>query len=146
MIKERIQEDLKKALKSREELKVSTLRMLLSSIHNKEIEKRQELTQEEIQSVISKEIKKRKEAILEYKKGRREDLVEKEQRELQFLESYLPKQLSEEELQEIITKVIKEVGGRGASDFGRVMSQIMPQVKGRAEGSTVAQIVKKMLE
>ncbi len=144
-IKEKIMADLKEAMKSKDMDKVSTLRLLLSEIKNKEIDKRGELTDEEIYAVIQKSVKQRKESIEQYRSGGREDLVEKEQKELEILEKYLPEQLSEDELERIIDEAIKETEATTLKDLGKVMRVVMPKVKGRADGKLVNEMVRKKL-
>jgi len=162
-LKEKIEEDFKKALKERNEIEISTLRLLKNEIFNKEKEKRykiakenpslsekelekeSQLTEEEIKKVILSEIKKRKEAIFEFEKGKREDLAEKEKKELEILKRYLPDLLSKEELEKIVKETIEEVGAQSLKDLGKVMKEIMKKVKGRAEGDEVLKIVKKFL-
>ncbi|MCS7299324.1 MAG: GatB/YqeY domain-containing protein [Spirochaetia bacterium] len=148
MILDKINEDYKNAVKERDEAKRETLNMLKSAIKYREIELRsnnKELNEEEIISVIQKEIKKRKEAIELYEKGGREDLAGKERREVEILESYLPKQLTEDEIREMCKEVIEMVGASSPSDIGKVMKEIMPKVKGRTDGSVVKRIVEEML-
>lgn len=148
MILERINEDYKNAVKDKDEVKREVLNMLKSAIKYREIELRatgKELTEDEIVGVIQKEIKKRKEAIELYEKGGREDLVSKEKRELEILESYLPKQLSEEEIEDMAKEIINSIGATSLSDIGKVMKEIMPKVKGRADGNVVKKIVERLL-
>ena len=159
-LKERIQGDLEEAQLKRDEVLISTLRMLLSAIHNKEIEKRtkfsksepvekleelSKLTDEEILEVISSEIKKRKEAIPAYEKGGREELAKKEKQELEILQRYLPEQVSEEEIQKLVKEAIDKVGAKEQKDMGKVMAELMPKVKGKADGGLVSKIVKELL-
>jgi uncharacterized protein len=161
-LKERIFSDLKEFLKTQNEIGVQTLRLLLAAILQKEKEKRyrlssnknlsekellnqSQLTADEILEVLFSEIKKRKEAILIYEKAKRQDLFEKEKKELAFLESYLPKQLTEEELEEILKRIIEETGAQDLKDLGKVMAKAMPQIKGKAEGSRVSALAKKLL-
>lgn len=149
MLQDKIQADLTAALKEKNDLWIQTLRMLLAAVHNRQIELRglgKELNDEEIWGVISCEVKKHQESIEAFQKGARADLVEKEEKERQILQSYLPAQLSEEAIREIVKSVISEVGASGAADFGRVMGQVMAQVKGQAEGGTVSRIVRESLE
>lgn len=159
----KIQNDLYDAVKKNDEITRSTLRVLLSSISAKEKEKRYKiskensslteqelqekslLSDEEIIEVISSEIKKRKDAILEFEKGKREDLIEKEKKEIEILYKYLPEQLSEEEIIRIIKEKILEIGAKEIKDMGKVMKEIMPYIKGRADNSVVSQIVKDFL-
>jgi uncharacterized protein YqeY len=148
MLLEKLNEDYKEAVKNKDEIKRNTINLLLSALKYRQIELRaigKELTDEEIIGVISKEIKKRKEAIELYEKGNRQDLAEKEKRELEILESYMPKQLSEEELLKIIDETIKSVGASSPSDVGKVMKELMPKVKGKADGSLVKSLVEKRL-
>ena len=162
-LKEKIKEDLKTALKEGKEIEVSTLRLLLSAIFNKEKEKRYKLSKqkpefeekdlekesqlvdEEVIEVISSEIKKRKESILEFGKGQRQDLVEKETKEKEILEKYLPEQLSEEGIKKLVKEAIERVEAKEPKDIGKVMAELMPKVKGRADGATVSKIVKELL-
>jgi uncharacterized protein YqeY len=148
MLLDKINQDYKEAVKSKDESKRNTINLLLSAIKYRQIELRtseKELTDEEIINVISKEIKKRKEAIELYEKGNRQDLAEKERKELEILESYMPKQLSEEELVSTIDEVIKSVGASSTSDVGKVMKELMPKVRGKADGSLVKSLVEKRL-
>lgn len=144
---ERIQSEMNKALKEREELKVSLLRFLLAEVRNREIElnKRGELTDEEIAQVIRTQVKRHQESIEAYRAGKREDLAKKEEAELQILNTYLPQLLTSPELEKIILETIKEIGAKGAKDFGKVMGAVMVKVKGRADGQEVAALVKKLI-
>jgi len=143
-MKEKIANALKQALKEKRGLEIITLRQLLSSIHNEEIEKRRELKEEEINEIIFREIKKREEAMVLYEKGKRDDLAKKEREEIEILKKYLPKMLSEEEISEIVEKTINELSAT-PKDFGKIMGIVMTQVKGKADGQTVAGIVKQKL-
>jgi uncharacterized protein YqeY len=162
-LKEKIQEELNKAVKTKEELNSSVLRMSTAAILNKEKEKRyklskekpdlkedelakeSQLTDEEVLEVISSEIKKRKESVLEFEKGERKDLAEKEKKEIEILQKYLPEQLSEEEIKKLAQKAVEKTGAKEPKDMGKVMAELMPQVKGKAEGSLVSKIVKEFL-
>lgn len=145
MLLEKIQSDLKEALRAKDVIKVSTLRFLLSTIHNKQIELQKELTDEDVIDVIQKQIKERKESIEAFKMGKRDDLVRKEEAELKILNNYLPQQLTQEEIKKIAEEVIKEIGATGPADFGKVMGAVMGRVKGQTEGEMVAKIVKESL-
>jgi len=162
ILKEEIKKDFKIALKKKAKLECSVLRLLNSAIHNKEIEKKAklrkkgelieeeivkqgELIDEEITTLILSEIKKRKEAILEFEKGDRRDLVEKEKKETEFLKRYLPEQLPEEEIKKIVKETIDRLGAQDIKDIGKVMTELMPKIKGRADGSQVSKIVKELL-
>jgi uncharacterized protein YqeY len=144
---ERIQSEMNKALKEREELKVSLLRFLLAEVRNREIElnKRGKLTDEEIAQVIRTQVKKHQESIEAYRAGRREDLAKKEEAELQILNTYLPQSLTSPELEKIILETVKGIGAKGAKDFGKVMGAVMVKVKGRADGQEVAALVRKLI-
>lgn len=146
MLKEKINNDTKKALKEKDELALLVLRGVSSEIHNKEIEKRGEkLTEEDVLSVLMSEVKKRKDAIEEFAKGGRNDLVEKEKKELEILKKYMPEQMSEEQIKEEVKKFIEEVGAVGPQDTGKVMAGLMPKLKGKAEGRAVSKIVGELL-
>lgn len=137
-----IKAELNKALKARQADKVSTLRMLVAALHNSWIAKGQTLTDTDADAVLAKEAKKRQEAIEMYKQANRPELVEKETKELELIQAYLPKQLSEAEIRQLVLK-IKQNGE--AHDFGVVMGKVMGEVKGRADGKLVAEIVKQEL-
>jgi len=155
-LKEKIEEDFKKAMKEKKEREISTLRLLKDAIFKREKEKRyrlfgkvkeeelekeSQLSDQEIIEVILSEIKKRKEAILGFEKGKREDLVKKEKEEMKILERYLPEQLSEKEIENLAKEIIGKVG----PNFGKVMKEMMAKVKGRAEGALVSKIVKELI-
>jgi hypothetical protein len=140
-----IQNDLKTALKEKNELQVSTLRLLLAEIHNRQIEKQAELTEEDIVAVLRKEAKKRQESVEAYEKGGRQGLADKESKELLILSKYLPQEMSPQELEKIVKEVIVEVGAQGAGDFGKVMGGVMGKVKGQIDGAKVSEAVKKLL-
>jgi len=159
---ERLHQDLKESQLKKEELRVSVLRLALASLNNKEIEKRtrlsksfplekleelSKLTEEEIIEILNSEAKKRKESIISFKQGQRLELAEKEEKELVILEEYLPKPISKEELEEMVKEAIAKVKAGSLADLGKVMSQLMPEIKkrGRADGNLVNQIVKELL-
>lgn len=144
-LKSKIANDLKTALKSKNEAKVSTLRMVLSEIHNLEIDKKREATAEDALSVLWGLAKQHADSIAQFQTGGRTDLVEKEQRELAIIREYLPAQLTEQELKQIVDAAIAEAGVKSAADFGAVMKVLMPKVKHRASGATVSQMVKEQL-
>ncbi len=147
MLKERIQSDLKAAFSAGEETKVSTLRLLLSAIQYAEVAGKEKriLSDDDVMDVISREVKKRTEAIDEYKKGGRADLVEKESQEKVLLEHYMPEQLSDDELENLIREAAAEVGAATESDFGKVMKVVTPKTKSRAVGTRVVDAVKRLL-
>lgn len=145
MYQELIRKDMIKALKEGDKLRVSTLRLLIASIINEEKRLLKELNEQGFFRVLSKEIRKRKEAIIEFKKGGREELAEKEEKEKEILKSYLPKPLTNNELNSIIKATIEKIKAKTVSDLGKVMSQVMPQVTGRANGKMVKDLVFKAL-
>lgn len=145
-LKEKIEKDFKEALKKRDLIAISTLRLLKSAILNKEIEKGSSLSEEEIFNVIVSEIKKRREAISEYQKGKREDLMEREKKELEILTSYVGEELNEQEIRKMVNEIIEKIKPTGPKDIGKIMKEIMPKVKGRADGNLVAKIVRESLE
>jgi len=144
-LKERLLQDMKEAMRAKDKVRLSTIRMINSLIKNAEIDKRGELTDDEIVQLLMKYAKQRREAIEMYEKGGRQDLVEKEKAELAVVESYLPKQLSEEEIRELVREAIEAVGASSPKDLGKLMQYVMPKVKGRAEGSLVNKIVREEL-
>lgn len=145
MLIEKIQGDLKTALKEKKEAQVSTLRLLLSEIHNRQIEKQSELNDEDILAVIRRSVKQRQEAVEAYQKGIRNDLAEKEKEESAILSNYLPQEMSGEELEKVVKEVIEGLGEVGPGDFGRVMGAVMGRVKGQIDGAKVTEVVKKLI-
>ncbi len=144
-LKEEIMEDFKTAMKEKDKDKLSTLKLLKSSLRNKEIEEGGELKEEDVRALLAKEAKQRKDSIQQYEEGGREDLADKEKQELEIIQSYLPERLADEELEELIDEVIEEIGARDMSDMGQVMGKIMPEVRGRADGSKVQELVQEKL-
>lgn len=142
-----IHSDLKQAQLDRDELKVNTLRLLLSEIRYAEIRKgeteNQSLSDGEVTAVIQKEVKKRKEAEIGFRQGNRTDSVEKEEKEAGVLMKYLPEQLTDENLEKIIDQVIAETGAERISDTGKVIGCVLGQVQGRADGARISTLVKK---
>jgi len=169
MLKNQIQSDTTEALKSGDQFLVGTLRMLLASITTKEKDKRykmtkdpstgsgqenlteqelikqSELTDEQIIEVVSSEIKKRKDAIVLYEKGNRPELADREKKEIEVLKKYLPEQLSDEELKKLIQESITKVGAIEVKDTGKIMADLMPKVKGKADNSEISKIIKELL-
>ena len=163
MIKQKLQQDLKTALKAKKELEVSVLRMVLSAILNQEKQKRyklikenpeleeqelqekSQLTDEETIEILFSEAKKRKDSIEQFQKGERHDLAQKEKQEAEILKKYLPEQLSESEIKKLAQEVIKEIDAKEIKDMGKVMAELMPKLKTQADGSMVSRIVKDLL-
>jgi len=140
----KFQDDMKQALKAGEKLRLSTLRLLLAALKNESIEKRSELTEDEIVTVLRREVKQRRNAIEEYRKGNRQDLVEEAEAEIAILEAYLPQQLNDEELRSLVENVVAELKAT-PKEFGKVIGKVMPLVKGKADGSRVQAVVKQVL-
>ena len=145
-LKSEIQEAAKQAMKARDQVTLSTLRLLLSAVHNEEIRMRRELTNEDIQRTIATLGKQRAEAIELYRKGGRQDLAEKENAELAVLQRFLPQQLPENEIKKLIQSCIDESGAKGIQDLGKVMKLVMPKVAGRSDGKRVNELARLMLE
>ncbi|MDI6855143.1 MAG: GatB/YqeY domain-containing protein [Deltaproteobacteria bacterium] len=144
-LSDRLDQAFKEALKQRQEVALSTLRMLRTAIRNKEVELKRKLTEEEVQAVIGTQAKQRREAIAEYGKAGRQDLAHKEEEELGILLSFLPPQLSPEELERELARIIAECGAAGPKDFGKVMKTAMTRFAGRADGKVVQEIVRRQL-
>ncbi len=145
-LKERIEADMKEALKNRDHDRLSALRMLLSEIHNAEIEKRGELAEEEVIEIIAREMKKWEEAAEEYERVGQQSHAKKERFEADVLRAYLPPPLSEEEIKGLIKETISEVEAKGPRDMGKVMRAIIPKIVGRADKKKVSEMTREMLE
>ncbi len=145
MLKEKITEDLKNAMKVRDANKISVLRMLKSAVKKFEVDTIKEATDEDVLKIIAKEAKMRQEAIEGYRNSR-PDLAKEEEMELEILKQYLPKQLSEEEIKKEIIKVVKEINATGPKDFGSVMKTVISRLQGKADGKIVNKLVHQVLE
>lgn len=160
-LREKIDADFKEVFKAKDEVRVSTLRMLLAAIKNREVEKRTKLSKtesvekleklsklsdEEIIQVISSEIKRRREAAEQYRQGNRQELAKKEEAELKILSGYMPEQMQEEEIRRLVKGAIQKSGASSSQEIGKVMGILMPQVKGKADGGLVNKIVREELE
>jgi uncharacterized protein YqeY len=144
-LKEQIQEDLKNAMKTKDALRLSVIRLAKAAIMNKEIALGHELSDAEILEVLSKEAKQRTDSIPEYEKAGRNDIVDNLRQELTVLQGYLPAQLSEAEITQIVQETIAEVGASSKREMGKVMAALMPKVRGKADGKLVNQIVGSLL-
>ena len=144
-LKDKIQEALKGALKRRQGVEVSTLRLLLSEIKYAEIAQQKPADDKKVLDVIAKEVKRRRESIEAFKKGNRGDLVTQEEAELAVLMGYLPKQMGREEVVAAARQAMDAVGAKGPNDKGKVMGQLMPQLKGKADGKEASEIVSELL-
>jgi uncharacterized protein YqeY len=144
-LKDQLNESMKTAMKARDDLRLSAVRMVRSMVKNREIEQKKELNDQEIIDVISTLVKQRRESIRMYREGNRPDLVEKEEAELEVLLGFLPVQLSVTEIEALVVKIIAETGAQGARDMGRVMKVLTPLTAGKADGKTVSETVKQKL-
>ena len=144
-LKKRLQEDLKAAMKEKDTFKRDTVRFLMSAIKQVEVDTRKELSDADIVKIIQKSVKQREEAAVQYKEGGREDLYEKEMKEAAILKSYLPKQLSDEELEAKLKEIIAEVGATSLKDMGKIMGVATKKLAGVADGKRINETVKKLL-
>lgn len=144
-LSQRLEQDMKLALKNKDKTKLSVIRMLRSAIKNAEIERGRPLEEEEVLDVLARELKQRKESLQEFEKAGRSELAEKAKAEIAVVQAYLPTPLSEEELRKLARQVIDEVGASTPADMGKVMKEIIPRVKGRADGKEVSRIVRELL-
>ena len=143
--KQQLQDDLKDAMRARDEVRKRTLRLALTSIKIKEVEVGVELTDTDVAAVLQKEAKQRRETLDELDQVDRPDLAAAQQAELEILEAYLPQQLTQEELEELARQAIADANAESPGDMGQVMRILMPQVKGRADGKLVSQVVREQL-
>ncbi|WP_080874644.1 GatB/YqeY domain-containing protein [Oceanobacillus timonensis] len=143
---DRLNQDMKQAMKNKDKETLSVIRMVKASIQNESIKLGKDtLSEDEELTILSREVKQRKDSLQEFKNAGRDDLVDKTEKELEILEQYLPKQLSDEELTSIIQETITEVNAASMKDMGKVMGAVMPKVKGQADGSKIKQIVEQEL-
>jgi len=144
-LRQKLGDDLKQAMKSGDEVKRSTIRLLMAAINNAEIARQASLEDTDILGIIAKEVRQRKESIEAFKQGNRQDLVAREEAELAILEEYLPQQVTREEIVEAARRIIGEVGAQGPGDKGKVMPRIIAQLKGRADGREINEVVTELL-
>jgi len=142
---ERLNEDLKLAMKSQDKFKLSVLRMVCAAIKNQEIERKRALDDSEVIDVLSREIKQRRDSLQDFEKAGRTDLAEQASAEIEIISAYLPKPLTDEEVTALVQQTIQETGASSKADMGKVMAALMPKVKGRADGKLVNQIVSQHL-
>ncbi|MNH82823.1 Yqey-like protein [compost metagenome] len=145
-LSERLNEDMKQAMRSKDKFKLSTIRMVRATIKNLEIDLKRTLDDNEVLDILSREIKQRKDALQEFQKAGREDLTAPLAEEIKIIAEYLPEQLSEEEIKVIVQQTIQETGASSKADIGKVMSALMPKVKGLADGKLVNQAVQQLLQ
>jgi uncharacterized protein len=144
-LKTEIQDGIKAAMKSGDRVTLSTLRLLSSALHNEEIKQHRELSEDEILKTVASLSKQRQESIDFFRKGGRNDLLEKEEAELAVLRRFLPEAMNDDEVRAAIRSSIDEVGAKGIQDLGRVMKQVMPKVAGRTDGKRVSELAKEIL-
>ncbi|MEJ2348045.1 MAG: GatB/YqeY domain-containing protein [Patescibacteria group bacterium] len=145
MIKDSIKKQIIEAMKAKDEIKLSTLKLLSSALHNAEIEKQRDLTEEEEIEIVKREAKKRKDAIEAYEKAKATDRAEKEKKELAILQEYLPEEMPDSELEKIVDEVISETKASSMQDMGRVIGAVMGKAKGKADGKKVSEMVRSKL-
>ena len=146
MLEDKLRKDINKALKEKDDVRLSTLKMLSSALHNAKIEKRDDLNKEEELVVVKKEAKKRKDAIEAYKKGGAKDRAKREEEELKILQEFLPEEMTDSELEKLVNESISEVKAESMADVGKTMGSVMAKVKGQADGTRVSAMVKEKLE
>lgn len=148
MLKQQLKDELKQAMLAKDAQTTSVLRMILSAVGYHEIQKGgagYTATDEDVLAVIQKEAKQHRDSIEQFKNAGRHELVEKEEQELKLLQKYLPEQMSEEEIKKLVAEAVQQTGAKEASDMGKVMSALMPKVKGKADGGLVSRLVKEAL-
>ncbi|GFR37406.1 hypothetical protein PRECH8_07020 [Insulibacter thermoxylanivorax] len=143
---ERLNEDMKQAMKNKDKFRLSVIRMIRSSIKNLEIEQKRTLDDGEVLDILQREVKQRKDSLQEFTKAGRDDLAADVQAEVNIISEYLPEQMTEEEIKAVVQQTIQEVGASSKADMGKVMGALMPKVKGRADGRLVNQIVQQFLQ
>jgi hypothetical protein len=142
---EQLAQDFKNALKSKDEIRISCLRMLKASLKNEQVKKGKDLSDEEIRGIVASLIRKGQEAAEEFKKGNREDLAQKEEKEIAILYSYLPEQLGSPEIEATLKEIIDELSATGPKDLGKVMKAAMARMAGKAQGKEVNELARKLL-
>ena len=136
---------MKEAMKSKDSVRLGTVRSVISAVKSQEIDTRKDLKEEEILTIVSREVKKRKEAATLYEQGKRPELKDKEIKEMEILQTYLPEQVSEEDLRRRIQEVIAETGAEGMKDFGKIMKTLVPEFKGKADNSLIKELANEYL-
>ena len=144
-LKEKLLSNMKEAMKSKDSVKLGTIRGVISAVKNQEIDLKKELSEEEILTIVSREVKKRKEAAVLYEKGNRPELKDKEIQEMKILQTYLPEQVSEKDLRRRIQEVIAETGAEGMKDFGKIMKTLVPEFKGKADNGLIKELANEYL-
>ncbi len=144
-LRDGIMKQIAEAAKAGDKLRLSTVRLLLSAVKYKEVDLKRELADEEVAAVASTLIRQRNEAIEQFRAGKREDLAQKEEAEIKILMAYMPPQLSAPEVRELVKKSAADIGALGMKDMGRLMKEVMPKLKGRADGKLINDMVKEVL-
>ncbi|GAA3403781.1 GatB/YqeY domain-containing protein [Paenibacillus hodogayensis] len=144
-LSERLNDDMKQAMKNQDKFKLSVIRMIRSAIKNVEIDQKKTLSDDEVLDILNREIKQRKDSLHEFEKADRGDLADTVRKEIDVIAVYMPQQLTEEEIHAIVQQTIQETGTSSKADMGKLMSALMPKVKGRADGKLVNQLVQKLL-
>ncbi len=144
-LKEKLMEDLKSAMRNKEKRRKDTITMLRAAVKQREVDERIELADEDVLAIVGKQVKQKRESIKDFQKAERIDLVEQAEEEIEILMVYLPEQLTEEEIDEIVREAIAVTGAASMRDMGRIMGVVMPKVKGKADGSLISQSAKKLL-
>lgn len=145
-LKDKLMEDLKSAMRNKDKLRKDTITMVRAAIKQKEVDDKVELNDQDVIDILTKQLKEKKHSIEEFKKGDRQDLIEQTNKEIDVLLDYLPKQLGEDELRQIIQETMDENNINSVKDMGTLMKNIMPKIKGRADGNTVSKIAKELLK
>jgi uncharacterized protein len=144
--KERLQTDIREAMKAGDDQQRNTLRLMLAAIKQEEVDRQQELDEAGVQAVLAKQAKQRRESIADYEAAGRAEMAAQEQAEMAIIEAYLPQMMSREEIEQVATAVIAQVGATDIKSMGAVMGQLMPQLKGKADGRLVNEVVRKLLQ
>ncbi|SKC79614.1 GatB/YqeY domain-containing protein [Maledivibacter halophilus] len=144
-LKDKLMQDLKSAMKNKDKIRKSVITLIRSDIKQYEVDNRTEIDDEGIIEIIARQLKQRKDALEEFQKGNRQDLVDESQKEIEILLTYLPKQLTEDEIREVVKATIDELGVQGPKEMGKVMGVLMPKLKGKADGKLVSKTVKELL-
>ena len=144
-LKDKLMEEFKSSMRNKDTIRKNTVTMVRAAIKQREVDERIELGDEEVLEIISKQLKEKKMAIEEFRRGNRQDLVDLTEAEMSILLEYLPKQLSEEEVEQIVRETIDEIGATSLKEIGIIMKTVMPKVKGRADGNMINQAVRKIL-
>lgn len=144
-LNERLNDDMKQAMKNQDKFKLSVIRMIRSAIKNVEIDQKKTLDDSEVLEILNREMKQRKDSLQEFEKAGRDDLAETVKKEIEVIAVYMPQQLTEEEIKVIVQQTIQETGASSKADMGKLMGALMPKVKGRADGKIVNQLVQQLL-